>query len=515
MTYDQAAPAGRRSRRGDRSRRDRSRAEATVRRLERRIPYYDLLDEDALDRIEQHAHRILAEVGIEVWGDDEAIRLFRDAGATVDGQRLRFDPGLVTSIVAASAPQEFVQHARDPQRSVAIGGDHTVFAPGYGMPFVRDLDRGRRYGTMADFAELVQLNHTLEWTHHSGLVTCEPTDVPVNKRHLDMVATHLRCSTKPLLGAITAPDRALDSIEMARIVFGADHLEDHCVIMGNVNVNSPLVFDGQVTQVIRHYAAANQGMVICPFILGGAMGPVTPAGAVAQAHAEAMVGVALTQLVRPGAPAIYGNFLTTMSLRSGAPTFGTPEAGLAYFAVGQLGRRLGIPVRCGGSFTSAKLPDAQAAQESATSLSTAMMSGANFVLHAAGWLEGGLVMDYEKLVLDNDRLGMTHHLFQGLAIDDNGFAMDGFHEVGPGSHFLGSAHTLANYETAYYEATFADSASWEQWRDEGELDARQRANADWKKRLADYEQPSLPDDVDEALTEFIETTKAASEDAWY
>ena len=504
-----------RRRRRDRSARSRSRASDVVQKLERRIPYYDLLEEDGLDLIQEHADRILAEVGIEVWGDEVTIELFRDAGATVDGPRLRFDPGLVTDIVTRSAPSEFVQHSRDPERSVTIGGKHTVFAPGYGMPFVRDLDRGRRYGTMADLEDLVKINHTLEWTQHSGLVICEPTDVAVNKRHLDMLALHFQHSSKPLLGAITAPERALDSIEMARIVFGADRLDDHCVIMANINVNSPLVYDGAVTEVIRHYAAAGQGMVICPFILGGAMGPVTPAGAVAQAHAEAMVGMALTQLVRPGAPAIYGNFLTTMSLRSGAPTFGTPEAGLAYFAVGQLARRLGVPVRCGGSFTSSKLPDAQAAQESAASLYTAMMAGANFVLHAAGWLEGGLVMDYEKLVLDNDRLGMTHHLLRGMALDDNAFAMGGFHEVGPGSHFLGSAHTLANYETAYYEATFGDSASWEQWSEEGELDARQRANADWKARLANHESPPLPADVDEALTEFVERRKASMDDAWY
>ena len=444
-----------------------------------------------------------------------ARHLFGEAGATIDGQLMRFDPGLVRHIVTRSAPREFVQHARDPERSVTIGGDHTVFAPGYGMPFVRDLDGGRRYGTMADFERLVKINQTLEYTHHSGLVICEPTDVPVNKRHLDMLATHFRYGSKPMLGAITAPERALDSIEMARLVFGAEYLEGHCVIMGNINVNSPLVFDGQVTEVIRHYAAANQGIVTCPFILGGAMGPVTPAGAVAQAHAEAMVGVALTQLVRSGAPAIYGNFLTTMSLRSGAPTFGTPEASLAYFAVGQLARRLGIPVRCGGAFTSAKLPDAQSAQESANSMLAAMMSGANFVLHAAGWLEGGLVMDYEKLVLDNDRLGMLHTMLRGMPLDDNAFAMDGFNEVGPGSHFLGSAHTLANYETAYYESPFGDSMSWEQWNEEGELDARQRANADWKARLADYEQPPLPPGVDEALEEFVEKKKAAVADAWY
>jgi trimethylamine--corrinoid protein Co-methyltransferase len=501
--------------RSPRDRRARDRAVRTIEKLERKIPYYDLFAEDGLDLIEEHADRILAEVGIEVWGDDVTLDLFHDAGATIDGQRMRFDPGLVKDIVTRSTPREFVQHARDPERSVTIGGDHTVFAPGYGMPFVRDLDDGRRYGTMADFERLVKINQTLEYTHHSGHVICEPTDVPVNKRHLDMLATQFRYGSKPLLGAITAPERALDSIEMSRLVFGDGYLDDHCVIMGNINVNSPLVFDGQVTEVVRHYAAANQGMVICPFILGGAMGPVTPAGAVAQAHAEAMVGVALTQLVRPGAPAIYGNFLTTMSLRSGAPTFGTPEAGLAYFAVGQLARRLGVPVRCGGAYTSAKLPDAQAAQESANSMLTAMMSGANFVLHAAGWLEGGLVMDYEKLVLDNDRLGMLHVMLRGMPLDDNAFAMDGFHEVGPGSHFLGSAHTLANYETAYYESPFGDSMSWEQWREEGELDARQRANADWKSRLANYEQPPLPAGVDEALDEFVAKKKDAVPDAWY
>ncbi len=501
--------------RSPRDRRSRDRASRHVEKLERKIPYYDLFAEGGLDLIEEHADRILAEVGIEVWGDDTALDLFREAGATVDGQLLRFDPGLVKDIVTRSAPRGFVQHARDPERSVTIGGDHTVFAPGYGMPFVRDLDDGRRYGTMADFERLVKVNQTLEYTHHSGLVICEPTDVPVNKRHLDMLAMHFRYGSKPLLGAITAPERALDSIEMARLVFDDGFLEDHCVIMGNINVNSPLVFDGQVTQVIRHYAAANQGMVICPFILGGAMGPVTPAGAVAQAHAEAMVGVALTQLVRPGAPAIYGNFLTTMSLRSGAPTFGTPEAGLAYFAVGQLARRLGVPVRCGGAYTSAKLPDAQAAQESANSMLTAMMSGANFVLHAAGWLEGGLVMDYEKFMMDTDHLGMLVRQMHGLVVDDDSLAADGFLEAGPGTAHLGTAHTLGHFATANFDSALADTNSFEQWTEDGALDMAQRANGEWKQVLANYQPPSINPSVDADLQAFISERKNAMPDMWY
>ena len=480
----------------------------------RRIPTYELVDEDGLDALERHADWILGEVGVEFRGDDEALDLFRSAGAGVDGERVLFEPGLARHL-CSTAPSEFRMHGRDPRHTVTIGGDHVVFSPAYGPPFVTDLDRGRRYASLEDFENFVKLTYATPWLHHSGGTICEPVDVPVNKRHLDMVYAHLRWSTKPLMGSVTSPDRAEDSIEMARLVFGSEFLEHNCVIQGNINVNSPLVFDDVMSGTLKAYARANQGCVISPFIIGGAMGPVTQPALLAQAHAEAMVGIALSQLVRPGSPMVYGNFLTTMSLRSGAPTFGTPEAGLAYFAVGQLARRLGVPVRCGGSYTSAKLPDAQAAQESANSMLTAMMSGANFVLHAAGWLEGGLVMDYEKLVLDNDRLGMLHHMLRGMPLDDNAFAMDGFHEVGPGSHFLGSAHTLANYETAYYESTFGDSMSWEQWREEGEVDARQRANADWKARLENYEQPPLAPGVDEALDEYVAKKKDAVPDAWY
>ena len=283
--------------------------------IRRQIPTYELLGEEGLALIETKADELLAEVGIEVH-DDVAVGLFRDAGATVDGQRVRFDPGHVRAL-CATAPSTFTQVARNPAHTVEIGGDAVVFAPAYGSPFVRDLAGGRRYGSMADFENFVKLAWSIPWLHHSGGTVCEPVDVPVNKRHLDMVYAHLRYSDKPFMGSVTVPSRAEDSIEMARIAFGAEFVEANCVILGNVNVNSPLVWDGAMTGAIRAYAGANQAPVVVPFILGGAMGPVTLAGDIAQAHAETMVGVALGQLTRPGSPVVYGNFLSSMALRSG------------------------------------------------------------------------------------------------------------------------------------------------------------------------------------------------------
>jgi trimethylamine--corrinoid protein Co-methyltransferase len=252
-----------------------------------------------------------------------------------------------------------------------------------------------------------------------------------------------------------------------------------------------------------------------PFILGGAMGPVTTAGGLAQCFAEAMVCVALAQLERPGAPAILGNFLSSMSLKSGAPTFGTPEPALAYFAIGQLARRLGVPLRCGGNLCASNIPDAQAAYESANSMWPAFLCGANFILHAAGWAEGALAMNYEKFIMDTEQLGMYHVLANGMPLDDNGFALDAFHEVGPGKHFLGSAHTMRNYETAFYDFESSDNNSYEQWSEEGSLDIVARAAKKWRRMLAEYEPPPIDPGTDEALREFIARKKAAVPDAWH
>ncbi len=286
--------------RGVRARRQREaqRTHGIIAGIERQIPTYDLLGEEGLVRIEAAADTILQEIGIEFRGDEEALRLWREAGADVAGELVRFPMGLMRSILK-TAPSTFVQHARNPERSLKIGGRNVVFAPAYGSPFVRDLEGGRRYGTLIDFENFVKLAYSIPWLHHSGGTVCEPVDIPVNKRHLDMVAAHLRLSDKPFMGSVTAQERAEDSIEMARIVFGREFVDGHCVIMGNINANSPLVYDATMTKALRAYAAANQCAVVVPFILGGAMGPVTTAGAIAQSLAETMAGCALTQLESP------------------------------------------------------------------------------------------------------------------------------------------------------------------------------------------------------------------------
>ena len=483
--------------------------------LKRNIPLYELLSVDGVEAIEYHADLILQEFGIQFRGDEETIRLFVEAGAEAQGEIVRFPAGLIQKLVSTT-PREFVHHARNPARSITVGGDNVVFVPAYGSPFVSDLDRGRRYGTLEDFQNFIKLAWTCPYIHHSGGTICEPVDIPVNKRHLDMVYSHIRYSDKAYLGSITSPERAEDSIALSRILFGAEFTDNNCVVMGNINATSPLLFDGDVTRVIRTYAAAGQGIIVCPFVLGGAMGPVTPAGAIAQAHAESLVGIALAQLVRPGAPMIYGNFLTTMSLRNGSPTFGQPEASLAYFAIGQLARRAGVPLRCGGAFTSSKVSDFQAGQESADSLTPALMSGANWILHAAGWLEGGLTMGYEKFILDANRLGMMARMLQGLALDYNAFALDSYRQRNThNEHFLGTAHTLANYSDVFYESTTADSGSFEQWEIDGSQTAEQRANVLWKRQLSDYVAPALDPSIDEALQAFIREKKAAKPDMWY
>ncbi|MDH3632855.1 MAG: trimethylamine methyltransferase family protein, partial [Gammaproteobacteria bacterium] len=461
-----------------------------------------------------HAEWLLSEIGIEIRDDPEALELFRQAGATIDGELLRFDPGHVRAL-CQTAPRTYTMHARNPARNIEFGGNNLVFGSAYGSPFVTDIKGGRRYATLEDFQNFIKLTYLSPWLHHQSGTICEPVDIAVNKRHLDMVYAHLRYSDKPFMGSVTAPERAEDSLAMAQIVFGEKFMQENLVIQGNINVNSPLVYDNTMTAALRTYAAANQGNVISPFIMGGAMSPVTQPAIVAQAHAEVMVGIALTQLVRPGAPVVYGSFLTTIDLKSGAPTFGTPESILATLAISQLSRRMGLPFRCGGHLTASKTADAQAMQESTNAMNPAIMAGANFIFQAAGWLESGLTIGYEKFVMDAEQCGALARVIAGIEINDDQLAGDAYREAGVGTNFLGVDHTMRHYKSANFRAQLADATSFEQWSEAGSKDMQQRAYELWKRMLAEYEAPPIDPAIDEALLEFIARKKASMEDAWY
>jgi trimethylamine--corrinoid protein Co-methyltransferase len=483
--------------------------------ITRKIPVYELASEELLTLVEENTEIVLEEIGIDFRDDQRALQLFRDAGALVDEERVRFPRGMCREIIQRNAPNEFTQHARNPDRSVQIGGDHAVFVPAYGPPFVRDLDSGRRYATIEDFKNFTKLTWMSPALHHSGGTLCEPVDVPVNKRHLDMIYSHLRWSDKPFMGSVTAPERAQDTVDMARIVFGRSFVDSHCVITSLINANSPMTFDATMLGAARVYAEHNQATVISPFILAGAMSPVTVIGTCTQLFAEALAGMAFVQLTRPGAPVIFGTFGSSISMQSGAPTFGTPEPAMVLFIAAALARRLGVPFRSGGGLCASKIPDAQAAYESANTLQTAMLAGVHFMLHTSGWLEGGLTMGYEKFILDTDQAGMVQVFMSGVDDSENGQAMAALREVGPGNHFLGCTHTQNNFETAFYRSNVADNNSFEQWRDEGEKDATQRANRIWKEMLQSYEAPPVDPGVDEALLEFVRTRKASMPDAAY
>lgn len=481
--------------------------------LTRALKPFEVLDDEGLALLEENADTILQEVGIEFRGDPAALRLLRDAGADVTGELVRFPRGMCRQIVQASAPRVFTQHARNPGRSVKIGDPYTVLAPNYGSPFVRDLDNGRRYGTIEDFRNFVKLTYMSPYLHHSGGTVCEPVDVPVNKRHLDMVYSHIRYSDKPFMGSVTHPSRAEDTVEMAKIAFGEEFVRDNAVTLSLINANSPLVWDSTMLGAARAYASNNQATLITPFILAGAMSPVTVAGTAAQTLAEALAGMAFVQLTRPGAPVVLGSFASSISMQSGAPTFGTPEPALVLYVMAALARRLGVPFRSGGNLCASKIADAQAAYESAATFQPTILAGVNFVLHAAGWLEGGLAIGYEKFILDADQCGMAAVFVNGVDLSPNGQALDAIRENGPGVHFLGNSHTLANFENAFYRSEIADNNSYEQWLEDGGKDAAIRANAIWKRMLREYEVPPIDPGVDEALNEFIARRKASFPDS--
>ena len=475
--------------------------------LIRSIPPYEIMSEEGLQIIENNADIILEEIGIDFRDYPSSLELFKNAGASVDGERVRFPKGMCREIVTKSAPSSYIQHARNPSNNVQVGGDATVLVPAYGSPFAFDLDNGRRYANIEDFRNFVKLAYMSPHLHHSGGTIVEPVDIPVSKRHLDMVYSHLKYSDKPFMGSVTAPERAQDSVALAEMVFGEGFLDQNTVMTSLINASSPMCLDASMLGAAEVYARSNQATVISPFIVAGAMAPVTVAGVAAQTLAEALAGMTFIQLVNPGAPTVLGSFAMSMSMQTGAPTFGTPEPALILYTVAALARRLGVPFRSGGNLCASKIPDAQAASESISTFIPAILGGVNFMLHSAGWLEGGLAMGYEKFIIDADQCGLAASFVKGVDLSENGQALDAIKETGPGQHFLGSEHTLKNFETAFAVSDIANNDSYEQWSEEGSLDAAQRANTIWKKMLNDYEPPPLDEAIDEAMLDFIAKRK--------
>ena len=485
----------------------------TAKYIERNIPNFEVLSEEALELIEHNAETLLEEIGVNFPDNPAALERWRDAGADVQGDRVRIPRGLARKL-CSTAPSEYTQHARNPERNVVVGGKNLVLAPVYGPPFVRDAAGGRRYATMDDFQKFVKLGYMSKWLHHSGGTVCEPTDVAVNKRHLDMLHAHMTLSDKPFMGSVTEPSRARDSVEMCEILFGKDFVAQNTVMTSLININSPMTFDDVMMGALEVYAQAGQACIVSPFIVGGAMAPVSVAGTLTQVLAEALAGIAYSQLCKKGAPVIMGAFVTSIDMNSGAPTFGTPEASHITYGAGQLARRLGLPYRSAGSFCGSKLPDAQAAYETANSLNMGLLSGVNFMLHSCGWLEGGLVSSFEKFVMDADQLGALHHFARGVEMDENAQAMDAIREVGPGGHYLGCEHTQSNFKTAFWKSDLLDYKPFETWEDEGALDTQALASKRVETLLANYQQPSIDPAINDALNDYIARKKAAEPDSF-
>ena len=485
----------------------------TARFIERNIPNFEFLSSEALEIIETNAEIVLEEIGVNFVNNPSALALWKDAGADVQGERVHIPRGLARKL-CATAPSRIKQHARNPEKTVEIGGNSLVCAPVYGPPFVRDLAGGRRYATIADFQKFVKLGYMSKWLHHSGGTVCEPTDVAVNKRHLDMLLAHMTLSDKPFMGSVTEPSRAQDSVDMCGILFGDDFVQNNTVITSLININSPMTFDDVMMGALEVYARNNQACVVSPFIVGGAMAPVSVAGTLTQVLAEVLAGISYSQLIRPGAPVIFGTFVTSIDMNSGAPTFGTPEASQILYGAGQLARRMGLPYRSGGGLCGSKLPDAQAAYESANTLQAALMGGVNFMLHSCGWLEGGLVSSFEKFVMDSDQLGILHHIAKGVQIDENAQAMGAIREVGPGGHYLGCDHTQTNFKSAFWRTEILDYKPFETWQEEGARDTVTLAAERVEKMINTYQKPLIDPAVEEALTDYVARKKASVPDSF-
>ena len=472
------------------------------RRVQNPLPPLELLPPNQLEQLHEASMRILEDIGL-AFMDDEALDIWEKAGAKVDRirQHVRMDRGLILGAVA-QAPSSFTWRARNPERSVFIGENAVAFAPQGGVAYVTDLDHGRRVGTLEDYEKLLRLAQGINVLHFAGEQLIAPHEVPASLRHLRRLPRAITLTDKALMEAAHGREITADAINLARLVFG-DDLSGGPVIGGIINASSPLRYDARMLGGLITYARAGQVNIVTPFILAGAMSPITVASAMAQQNAEALAGIALAQLVRPGAPVIYGGFTTNVDMKSGSPAFGTPEGAWALSVGAQLARRYHLPYRGSGSLTTSKAPDAQGAYETMWTLWPAVLSHTNFVMHAVGWLEGGLTVSYEKIIIDAESLAMFQHFLNGFTIDDDSLALDMIEEVGPGGHHFGTPHTQARFSTEFYETFLGDRLGYETWAAAGSWDAAKRANLLWKEVLEHYEPPPLDPAIKEALDDYV------------
>ena len=474
-------------------------------------PKYEYLPSEDIEKIHDTTMRVLEEFGI-AFNHDEAVDILERAGCEVDRDALpaplvKFPREFVLEQIA-KAPREFTIHARNPANDIVMGGNHMVLAPVYGPPNVQDLDKGRREATIEDFRNFVKLAQVVPDMHNAGGVVCEPNDEPQPTRHLDMIYSLLTLSDKTFMGNVVSAENANDTIEMAAMVFGGrEKIAQDPVLLALVNVNSPRLYDTRMLDSLVTYARARQPLIITPFILAGAMSPVAVGGTLVQQNAEALAGITLTQLLNPGTPVVYGSFLSNSDMQSGSPAFGTPESAAALFVSAQLARKYKLPFRSGGGLTSSKVADGQAMWEATMTFWPTFLACTNFVLHAAGWLESGLVSSYEKFVMDVEVVRMMQVFLGGIALDKEGLALDAFEEIGPGGYFFGAAHTMRHFRDAFYRPLIADVQNYVRWEQKGAETADVRANRVWKKWLKEYQQPALDEGIAEGLREYVARRK--------
>ena len=470
------------------------------------MPRYEILSPEAVSILDKGWRRIVSEIGVQ-FAKPEAVELFRKSGQIVDGDVVRLDPEFVLELVA-KAPKEFDVQARNPANTVHIGGDQMVFGGVYGSPFVREREV-RRDATMTDFRRLTMLAQTFPELDSAGGVICEPNDAPLDSQHLDMIYALQTLTDKIYMGNVVSGPNAADTIRMTEILFGGrEKIEDTPATISLINCNSPLRWDDRMLDAQFEYNRANQPVVLTPFLLMGAMSPVTVPAALAQQLAEALSGIALAQLIRPGCPVIFGSFLSNIDMQSGSPSFGTPESAVGLLCTGQLARHFGLPFRTGGGLTSSQTPDAQAGYEALMTLLPTFLAGINWVMHAAGWLEGGLVSCYEKFIIDIELLRMLRAQFTPLEIDEASLAFGAHAEVGQGGHFLGAAHTMERFRECFYRPLLSSSSNFERWVRMGAKDAAARASEICEKKLAEYEQPPMDDSVRAELEDFVARRRA-------